>query len=86
MTKISLDELDAMVFPKEALEAPISAPDEKKQEVNPQQTGENSTKEPALRKSIDALSSGVMGAAGAGAAVITGLSKMRSNMPLNEID
>jgi len=68
MTKISVEYLDSLV--KEA--APV--PDNGRGQVeNPNQTGENSSKPPALREPIDKLM-GATGAAAAGAAgLVTGL-------------
>ena len=84
MTKISVDELDALITSKTG-EADILANNGAGQEINPAQTGENSAKPPALRKPIDAVI-GAAGAVGTGiAAVGAGLANLKTNLPLNEL-
>lgn len=82
MIKLSLAELDHLLLHKGAEEVPANG---RKMQVNPMQTGEQSSKEPALRKPIDkaietATNVGT-GLAGAAAA----LTKVKANLPLKEI-
>lgn len=83
MIKLSIDELDTLIKAPKVADVPENGTT---QEVNPVQTSENSTKPPLLRKPIDA----VIGAAamvGAGAAAgMAGLAKLRTDLPLKEVD
>lgn len=81
MTKISVDYLDSLLR-KEAEEIP---PNGRTQEISANQTGENSSKPPALRAPIDKAMA-VTGMAVAGAAGLAGgLSKVRTSVPLQEL-
>ena len=73
MIKISIEELDALVVHKEATDG----------NVHPDAPME--TKEPALRKPIDAAVSAATAVGGGLAAGAVGLSKLKTNMPLNKI-
>lgn len=80
MTKLSIDYLDALV--KGAADIPDNG---RGQVENPNQTGENSSKPPALREPID-KAMGVAGAAVAGVAGLAGgLAKIKTTLPMKEI-
>ena len=81
MIKLSVEELDALVKGAAVVETPKIVEGE-----NAEQTGASSTKEPILRKPIDSLVSAanMVGAGAVGAAA--GFSKLKTNMPLKEVE
>lgn len=81
MNKLAVEDLDALL--KGAADVP---PNGTGQMENPRQTGENSSRPPLLRQSIDKVM-GAGGAAVAGAAGLVGsLSKIKTTLPLKEVD
>jgi len=80
MNRLAIEDLDALL--KGAAEVPDNGTG---QQVSPMQTGENSSKPPALRAPIDKVM-GAAGAAAAGAAGLAGaLTKIKTTLPLKEV-
>ena len=82
MNKISEQELDSLLLEKGAADVPF---DGISQEVSSTQTGENSSKPPALRKPIDAVMGAVKTVGMGAAAVGAGLANLKTNQPLTEL-
>lgn len=80
MNKLALSELDDLL--KSAAEVPDNG---RGQLENPHQTGENSSKPPALRAPID-KAMGLAGAAAGGAVgLAAGLSRIKTKAPMQEV-
>ena len=80
MEKLALSELDDLL--KAAAEVPDNG---RGQMENPQQTGENSSKPPALREPIDKAIGAAGAAVGGAAALAAGLTKIKTKVPMQEI-
>lgn len=80
MDKLAISELDALL--KSAAEVPDNGTG---QMINPQQTGENSSKPPALREPIDKAIGAAGAVLGGAAGLAAGLTKVQTKVPMQEV-
>lgn len=79
MTKLSVDEFDTLL--KTSAEVPDNG---RGQKINPMQTGENSSKPPALREPIDKAMGAAGTLVGGAAGLAAGLASIKK-VPMQEV-